>query len=430
MRLEFQPADVQEQFQLQALNTLRDRLLLQSRFYSRQWQHVKAAATPLRSLQDLQYYPCTSKEDIQQSETDFYCADRQLFREFNTTSGTLGQPIAIPVTEKDLDRLAYNEMLSFEKLGVHAGTGVQLMLTMDRLFMAGMAYYGGLRKAGATAIRTGAGMPQLQWDAIERYRPDTLVAVPSFLLKMLDYADAHHIPYLDSGIRNVLAIGESLKDELLQPNALYHKIKDRWDITLHNTYASTEMQTAFTECIHGCGGHQHTELLVAEIVDEQGMQVPEGSTGEVCITTLGVEGMPLWRYRTGDMARMYYEPCSCGRLSPRISGITGRKKHMLKVKGTTLYPAAIFDALNGAVSISDYVVEAYTNTAGQDDIRIFLCAGDSGPDTARQVSGFLQAKLRITPALFWVDDIRIRELQFPETGRKQVKFIDNRINGL
>lgn len=430
MRLEFQSGDVQEQFQLQALNVLKDRLLSGSRFYRRQWQHVQVTAASLRSLKDLQQFPCTFKEDIQQYETDFYCADRQLFREFNTTSGTLGQPISIPVTDKDLERLAYNEQLSFEKLGVQPGTGVQLMLTMDRLFMAGMAYYGGLRKIGATVIRTGAGIPQLQWDAIARYRPSTLVAVPSFLLKMLDHADAHHIPYRDCGVRNVLAIGESLKDDHLAYNILYHKIKERWDITLHSTYASTEMQTAFTECEYGCGGHQHTELLVTEIVDEHGMQVPEGTTGEVCITTLGVEAMPLWRYRTGDMARMYYEPCRCGRLSPRISGIRGRKQQMLKIKGTTLYPAAIFDALNNT-PVTDYVVEAYTNVSGQDDIRIYLCS-DRGAEIglSSRVTACLQGKLKMTPALIWVDEPRIRQLQFPDTGRKQVKFIDNRINGL
>ncbi len=431
MRLEFQPWEIQVQFQIQALNDLKERLRSQSSFYSRQWQHLPAAAVPLHSLQDLQQFPCTFKEDIQRSEQDFYGADPHLFREYNTTSGTLGQPISIPVTDKDLERLAYNEQLSFEKLGVQAGDGVQLMLTLDRLFMAGMAYYGGLRKTGATVIRTGAGVPQLQWDAIKRYRPSTLVAVPSFLLKMLDYADAHHIPYGDSGVRNILAIGESLKDDLLQPNTLYHKIKDRWDITLHNTYASTEMQTAFTECEHGCGGHQHTDLLVTEIVDEHGMQVPEGDLGEVCITTLGVEAMPLWRYRTGDMARMYYEPCGCGRRSPRISGIRGRKQQMLKVKGTTLYPAAIFEALQQADMVAEYVVEAYTNAAGQDDIRLYLYSRRE-PDAAlnAQVAACLQGKLKLLPAIRWVDEARIRQMQFPETGRKQVKFIDNRISGL
>src|SRR5690606_37942786 len=97
---------------------------------------------------------------------------------------------------------------------------------------------------------------------------------------------------------------------------------------------------AFTECEYQCGSHQHTNLIAVEIIDEDGKQVKEGEVGEVCITNLFVEAMPLWRYKTGDMARMYYDPCKCGRFSPRISGIAGRKKQMLKVKGTTLYPTA------------------------------------------------------------------------------------------
>src|SRR5690606_31049285 len=102
------------------------------------------------------------------------------------------------------------------------------------------------KNIGATIIRTGAGVPQLQWDAIFRYKPTTLVAVPSFLIKMIDYAQHHGIDYKNSSVKKVLAIGESLKNENSEGNKLYQSIIDQWPLQLFSTYASTEMQTAFT----------------------------------------------------------------------------------------------------------------------------------------------------------------------------------------
>lgn len=85
------------------------------------------------------------------------------------------------------------------------------------------------------------------------------------------------------------------------------------------------MQTAFTECSAGRGGHLNPELVILELIDDEGQPVPPGEIGEVTVTTLGVEGMPLLRYKTGDLCRAYYEPCSCGRHTTRLSPVIGRK---------------------------------------------------------------------------------------------------------
>src|SRR5690606_3508412 len=113
-------------------------------------------------------------------------------------------------------------------------------------------------------------------------------------------------------------------------NVLGKKITEYWNIQLYSTYASTEMQTAFTECHAGKGGHQQPDLIILEILDESGNQLPEGVYGEVTITTLGIEAMPLLRYRTGDIACYYQEPCRCGRHSKRLSPVIGRKQQMIK----------------------------------------------------------------------------------------------------
>lgn len=425
--LEFKPWDEQAAYQIGQLNQLKEYLLKHSSFYKNKWNDAQLAQLDINSIADLMKFPCTTKEDIQLHESEFVCILSEDIREYNATSGTLGAPISIPLSANDLERLAYNEALSFEKMGIVKGEKVQLMLTLDRLFMAGMSYYGGLKKVGATIIRTGAGVPQLQWDAIFKYQPTTIVAVPSFLIKLVQYAIAHNIDYKSSSVKKVLAIGESVRDEHLAPNALHHKIKDLWDIAIFNTYAATEMQTGFTECTAHQGGHLHSDLLVVEILDEAGQQVAPGEVGEICITNLGVEALPLWRYKTGDMATLYTDACSCGRKSPRISGIVGRKNQMLKVKGTTIFPTAVFQALNAYLNVNGYVVEVYSNDLGQDVVRIFIDEQlQQGANYKATLCDYLRGKLKIVPDVEFVSEAILKQMQFPEISRKQIKFVDNR----
>jgi len=125
------------------------------------------------------------------------------------------------------------------------------------------------------------------------------------------------------------------------------------------------MQTAFTECSEGKGGHHQPALLIVELLDENNRQVKIGEPGEVTITTLGVEAMPLLRYKTGDICIAFDEPCLCGRKTLRLSPVIGRKKQMIKFKGTTLYPPALFDLLNEMEEIKDFVAEVYSNEIGR-----------------------------------------------------------------
>ena len=167
--------------------------------------------------------------------------------------------------------------------------------------MAGLAYFLGARELGAGIIRVGAGIPELQWDTILKFRPTYLIVVPSFLLKLTQYAEQNGIDVNTSGIKGAICIGEALREQDFSLNTLGKKIKSAWDIELFSTYASTEMSTAFTECSERQGGHLHPELIIVEILDENGKHVPDGQEGELVITTLGVEAMPLLRFRTGDI---------------------------------------------------------------------------------------------------------------------------------
>jgi phenylacetate-CoA ligase len=380
----------------------------------------------VRSADDLTRIPVTTKEDMQQRNPDFLCVPRSKVIEYTSTSGTLGSPVTVPLTEKDLLRLAQNEYGSFTCADGTASDIYQLMLTLDRQFMAGMAYYSGIRKMGAGLIRLGPGVPSLQWETIHRLQPTAIVAVPSFILKLIRYAEEHHIDIHASSVRKAICIGENIRNPDFSLNIMGRKIQDAWNIGLYSTYASTEMQTAFTECGQGQGGHLQPDLAIAEILDDNNQPVGPRVAGELTVTTLGVEGMPLLRYKTGDVCMFFDEPCACGRHSIRLSPILGRKKQMIKFKGTTLYPPALFDLLTEMEEVVDFVVEVYSNEWGLDEVLLHLLPRENTEECHGKIKAYLQARLRVSPHVRYVEAADLQKMQFPEASRKVIKFIDKR----
>jgi phenylacetate-CoA ligase len=387
--------------------------------------HIKIA--DIHDVGDLARIPVTNKEDLQQRNSDFFCVSKDKIIEYTSTSGTLGSPVTIALTENDLERLAWNEYSSFLCADGHPGDIYQLMLTLDRQFMAGVAYYSGIRKMGSGIIRVGPGVPSLQWETIFRLTPTAIVAVPSFIVKLIQFAKEHAIDMNHSTVKKAICIGENIRDTQFALNVLGKKITDSWNIQLYSTYASTEMQTAFTECSQGKGGHHQPGLLILELLDENDQPVLAGQPGEVTVTTLDVEGMPLLRYKTGDICFSHDEPCACGRNSLRLSPVIGRKKQMIKFKGTTLFAPALFDLLNGMEEIRDYVIEVYSNELGTDELRLHLLVIQENEEVDHKIRAYLQAKLRVSPHVKYLSSDELQHLQLPETVRKPLRFIDRRI---
>ena len=303
------------------------------------------------------------------------------------------------MTDHDLERLAYNEFISFICAGGTPHDIYQLMTTIDRRFMAGLAYFLGIRKLGAGIIRVGPGIPELQWDSILRFKPTTLIAVPSFIVRMIDFAEKNNIDYAACSVKNAVCIGEPLRYNDFSLNTLGQRINSKWDIRLFSTYASTEMASAFTECQMQHGGHHHPELLIIELLDENDKPVGKGESGELTITTLGVEGMPLLRYKTGDLCVFHEEACACGRKTIRIGPVFGRKKQMLKYKGTTLFPGAIYDLLNNMEEVVNYYIEVFTNELGTDEIVVHIGSASKDEETEKRIADHFRAKLRVVPAI-------------------------------
>ncbi|MEG0927637.1 phenylacetate--CoA ligase family protein [Chryseobacterium sp.] len=397
-----------------------------SPFYQRLFKEHNINIAEIRTLDDLQKIPTTTKNDLQQHNHDFFCISPDKIVDYSTTSGTLGDPVTFGLSDGDLERLAYNEAISFACAGIRKGDVVQMITTIDKRFMAGLAYFLGLRKMGASVVRMGPGIPELQWDSIFRYKPKYLITVPSFLLKMIDYAEKHGLDYKNSSVYGAVCIGESIKNQDFTDNILSQKIKEKWNIKLFSTYASTEMSTAFTECEFQKGGHHHPELIITEILDDEGNVVEEGESGELTITTLGVEAIPLLRFKTGDIVKAHYEPCQCGRNTMRLGPVIGRKQQMIKYKGTTLYPPAMNDILNDFNNILCYQIVIQSNEIGLDEIIIKVSTEQENENFVSEVRDHFRAKLRVSPKIEVIDFNILSKTVFNPNSRKPITFIDLR----
>jgi phenylacetate-CoA ligase len=420
------PSEVKE-LQERKLQELISYVNTNSRFYKERFAQFGIDYSEIKTLHDLQKIPVTTKDDLYQRNNDFICVDPEKIIDYVTTSGTLGDPVTFVLTDKDLERLAYNEHMSLACAEGSNKEIYQLMTTIDRRFMAGMAYFLGLKRMGAGVIRVGNGMPEFQWDTIKRLKPTVAIAVPSFLLKLIEFAEHNGIDYRESSLRKVICIGEPIRNEDFSYNTLGKRISEKWPLKLFSTYASTEMGAAFTECSEGKGGHHNPELLITEFLDDQNLPVKQGEAGELTVTTLGVEGMPLIRFKTGDICKAIHEPCSCGRISMRLSPILGRKQQMIKFKGTTLYPPALYDILNTIPHIKNYIVEVFTNDIGTDEILINIGAVSPPANFEKDLKDHFRAKLRVAPSIVIELPETIAKRQLPEMSRKPITFIDRRI---
>lgn len=419
-------------------------------------KELDAAALP----DVLTQLPLTTKSQLAHAGPDAWAVPPDQVAEWVCTSGTAGRPLDVPLTAADLDRLAENEAAALELAGVRPGDLFILAVGMDRLFVAGLAYWLGARRLGAACVRVG---PQLGAqrgllrDLLARMPPGTgrtfVIAVPSFLLT-LGSAD------LAGRLEGIIAIGEPIRSpggdgapgltgHAGGYNPLGARLHDLFHCPILSTYATTETCTTFAEGPLCHGGHLNPALAIVECLDEAGAPVPEGRVGEIVVTPLGVEGLPLLRFRTGDMAALHTGPCACGRTTPRVGPIVGRRGQLLKFKGTSIYPGAIVEALRAHPAVSDCLVVATQAHTLSDQLTVCIvlrpdaCEGSSsgaagggevggaGAERPRaavhaQIESALRVLLRATPEIRYISSAALREMQVAAGSRKLPRFIDRR----
>lgn len=417
-----------EHIQEVQLNCLKNHLrhAQNSLFYKNLLVNSHFEVDDLKTVGDLGSIPFTSRNDLAEFHRNF-TTNHAPISDISYTSGTTGTPLVIPYTAADLNRLAFNEAMAFYSAGVTAKDKILLTVTLDRGFIAGIAYYTGIQVLGATAIRSGPGHLEHQWKLIQELSPTVLLGVPSFLLAMARWGKKNGFLTTETSIHTLILIGEPVQDGRFSDTTLGKLLKESWNAQLISSYGATEIETAFGDCKLNRGGHEHPELMFVEIIDDEGKLVSDGVAGEVVVTPLGVQGLPLIRYKTGDISRLHSSPCKCGFNTRRLGPVEGRLSQRLKFKGTTLYPEMILQALQQLSGLGEHYIEVHEAFDLSDKIIITVATTLQCP-TPTEVKNHLSSLLRVTPEIQFKPLNDVEKITGIGKLRKPKRFFDLRKN--
>ncbi len=423
-KIEFSKPDAVRKVQESLLKNHLDYLAQNSPYYRRIFSGlgIDIDNVTLENLSDL---PFTNKSAFEKCNDELLAVPLARIIDIVLSSGTTGKPTKIMYTENDLTRLAYNEEISFASCGVTSGDVVLLTCTMDRCFIAGLAYFLGARSLGAATVRNGLSSFASHLEIIQRMNPTVIVGVPSFLRKLGLFLKSKDVNPQTTSVARLVCIGEPIRAKNLSLLRMGEDLEEIWGAKVFSTYASSEIITTFCECTAQKGGHLHPELAIVEIVNDKGDVLPPGEEGEVVVTPLSVEGMPLLRFKTGDVSFLADKPCDCGRVSPRLGPISGRKKQMIKYRGTTLYPQAIYSVLDEIPEVNEYYVTVTSNFDLSDVVKVHVSTyNDScSPD---RIMDKLQIHLRVRPEVVISSEETIRKHVYSRNSRKLIRFMDMR----
>jgi len=416
-----------EELQKQRLQEHLQYVYKHSPFYQALFEKHQIRPDRIKGPEDLPLIPCTDKSDLIHHNEEFLAVSINRIADVCLTSATSGEvPATLLQTQSDLARLAYNEEGAFQMTGLTSHDTLMVCAALDRAFMAGLAYFLGGIRLKARVIRAGSGSAAQHWQMLKVTRPTAIVGVPSLMRKIAEYGLESREDPRQTSVKKLIAIGEPVRDKNLHLLPLAASLEELWDAQLYSTYASTELATTYCECEQRQGGHIRPELIVTEIIDQNNQPAADGEVGEVVVTPLGVEGMPLIRFKTGDISFIIHEPCACGRATPRLAPILGRKNQMLKFKGTTLFPNSILSVLEGIPFFEGGYIQALQNKDGTDRVQLHVAVKDAHNDIAR-IEELLRAKIRVVPEIIINTKEEIEKVVYqPEKKRKLITFIDSR----
>jgi phenylacetate-CoA ligase len=383
------------------------------------------APEEVKSVDDFNRLPFTGRTALAGHAAKFVTVGAGEVVETVATGGATGKPIFCPLTANDLDRLAFSEALSFHSVGISAEDRVLLFVGFDRWSLAGIGYYRGLTLIGANTGRAGMVSHDLCKQYVESFKPTVIIGTPSFFRRMALDVTKTGFNAKASSIAKLICVGESLKNQSMEMNTIGARLQELWGAKAYVSYTITELADSFCECSEQRGGHTHPELIYPEIIDELGHHVTDGTPGELVATSLGVEGMPLVRYRTGDITFMVPGSCSCGRNSVRIGPILGRTSEMIRIKGASVFPLTITNALDEIDEINDYIIIIESDDGLTDRVSIHVAAQ---PSTVEQIANHVRSVVHVNFPILISNISTIQSMR--GASRRHVRIVDWRQQAL
>ncbi len=334
-----------EKLQLQRLKETVSRIYAKVPAYRSKMEEAGIKPEDIKSLKDLEKLPFTNKADLRDNYPFglFTVPKKELVR-IHASSGTTGKPTVVGYTAKDMD--IWTECVS--RIAVMGGAekeDVAQICFGYGMFTGALGLHYGLENIGAAVCPTSSGNTQKQIMYMQDFETTLLVATPSYALHLGEVAwQMGFDPAKDLKVRIGLFGGEGMTEPMRQE---MYKLWGK-DIKVTQNYGMSELigPGVSGECLELCGMHINEDHFIPEIIDpETGEVLPPGSKGELVITCVTKEALPLIRYRTKDISRLIYEPCKCGRTTVRMENLSGRSDDMLIIRGVNVFPSQIEEVL-------------------------------------------------------------------------------------
>jgi phenylacetate-CoA ligase len=389
--------------QLQALQFERLQRMLQRAYdkvphYRKTFDAKGVRPSDLKDLSDIAKFPFTLKTDLRDNYPfGMFAVPREQLVRLHASSGTTGKPTVVGYTQADIDTWSDLMARCFVCAGTEPGDIVHNAYGYG-LFTGGLGAHYGAERLGCTVVPISGGMTERQIALIQDFKPAVLCATPSYALNMAEVAENMGVDIARSSLRIGLFGAEPWSDALRQ------ELQVRLGIKAIDVYGLSEIMGPGVACeCHAVqsGLHGWEDHFLFETVDPKTQEpLPIGETGELVITTLTKEALPMIRYRTRDITRLSTTPCACGRTHLRIMRVTGRNDDMLIVRGVNVYPSQLEAVLVGFPGIAPHYQIALTREGALDEVtlEVELLAGFAGDPfhKAGEVTRHIKSTIGVT----------------------------------
>ncbi len=316
---------------------------LYSPFYREKFSSYGIDISDIKDLSDLQKLPFTTKQDLRDwYPYGFLTVSKDQLVRLHVSSGTTGQATAIFYTQRDIETWAELMARCLYMTGARPGDVFQNM-TGYGLFTGGLGFHYGAEKLGLLTIPSGAGNSKRQIQLMRDFCTTVIHIIPSYALRLMEiFSELGLDPKKELHLRIAYLGAEPYSEEVRQ------RVQDFYGVKVYNSYGLSEMNgpgVAF-ECEFQQGMHVWEDAFIVEVIDPDTLEpLPDGEVGELVLTTISREGMPLIRYRTKDLTRIIPGDCPCGRCHKRIDRIQGRSDDMFIIKGVNIFPIQVEQVL-------------------------------------------------------------------------------------
>ncbi len=327
-----------EEIQERRLKALVNTVYEYSPFYRRRFKDAGVHPSEIKSLDDLSKLPFTKKQDLRDNYPfGTFCVPLSQVVRFHASSGTTGKPTVVGYTANDIRNWVESLCRALVSCGVSSEDIMQIAYGYG-LFTGGLGFHYAAERLGSTVVPISAGNTARQVELMKDLGTTVIACTPSYMLYLSEYAEEMGVDIAnDTNLRAGIFGAEPWSEETRK------RIEDKTGILAYDVYGTSELSgPLFTECTERNGVHIWADMFITEIVDpETGEQVGEGEKGELVVTTISKEALPLVRWRTGDITYMESDKCGCGRTHPRIMRTLGRADDMLIVRGVNVFPSQI-----------------------------------------------------------------------------------------